>query len=109
MKEQNYGPAEEFPKRLINRDKYHLRHYLVDDRDPELRRILHLIRHQHRTFRAFESVDQKSIALYLNRKGWTARAIHDDLVSILSEEAIAYRTVRKYFREAQTGPDDATA
>jgi hypothetical protein len=38
-----------------------------------------------------------------------ARVIHDDLVVTLSEEAIAYGTVRKYLREAQTGPDDATA
>jgi hypothetical protein len=54
-------------------------------------------------------MDQKSIAMYLNRKGCTAQVIHDDLVAILGEEAIAYSTVRKYLREAQTAPDDASA
>jgi hypothetical protein len=54
-------------------------------------------------------MDHKSIALYFNRKGWMARVIHDDLVVTLGEEAIAYSTVTKYLREAQTGPDDATA
>jgi hypothetical protein len=54
-------------------------------------------------------MDQKSIVLYLNRKGWTARVIHDDLVATLGEKAIADSTVTKYVREAQTGLDDATA
>jgi hypothetical protein len=36
-----------------------------------------------------------------------ARVIHDDLVATLGEEAIAYSTVTKYLREAQTGRDDA--
>jgi hypothetical protein len=52
-------------------------------------------------------MDQKSIVLYLNRKGSVARVIHDDLVATLGEEAIAYSTVRKYLHEAQTGRDDA--
>jgi hypothetical protein len=34
------------------------------------------------------------------------QVIHDDLVATLGEEAIAYSTVTKYLREAQTGPDD---
>jgi hypothetical protein len=54
-------------------------------------------------------MDQRSVVLSLNRKGWMAPVIHDDLVATLGEEAIAYSTVTKYFREAQTGPDDATA
>jgi hypothetical protein len=54
-------------------------------------------------------MDQRSIVLYRNRKGWMARVIHNDLVATLGEEAIAYRTVTKYLREVQTGPDDATA
>jgi hypothetical protein len=54
-------------------------------------------------------MDQKSIVLYLNRKGWMARIIHDDRVATLGKEAIAYSTVMKYLSEAHTGPDDATA
>jgi hypothetical protein len=54
-------------------------------------------------------MDQKSVVLYLNRKGWMARVIHDDLVATLGEEAIAYSNMTKYLREAQTSPDDATA
>jgi hypothetical protein len=52
-------------------------------------------------------MDQKSIVLYLNRKGWLTRVIHDDLVATLGEEAIAYSIVTKYLREAQIGRDDA--
>jgi hypothetical protein len=52
-------------------------------------------------------MDQRSIVLYLNRNGWMARVIHDDLVATLGEEGVAYSTVRKYLHEAQTGLDDA--
>jgi hypothetical protein len=45
---------------------------------------------------------QKSIVLYLNRKGWTAQIMRDDLVATLGEEPFAYRTVTKCFREAQS-------
>jgi hypothetical protein len=93
---------------LIHPDKYCLRQYLVDEPDPEPRRILHLIRTQNRPFRNPECMDQKSIVLYLNRKGWMGRVIHDDLVATLGEEAISDSTVTKYLREAQTGRDDAT-
>jgi hypothetical protein len=98
-KEQNCGPANKFPKRFIHLDKYRLRQYLVDKPDPELRRILHLVRHYNRQFRDSEGMDEKSIAFYLNRKGWTARLIPDDLVSILDEEAIPCSNVRKYLRD----------
>jgi hypothetical protein len=54
-------------------------------------------------------MDQRSIVLYLNMKGWMTRVIHDDLVGTLDEEAITYSSVAKYLREAQTGPDDATS
>jgi hypothetical protein len=54
-------------------------------------------------------MDQRSIVLYLNRKGWMARVIQDDLVATLGDERIAYSTVTKYLREVQTGPDNATA
>jgi hypothetical protein len=53
-------------------------------------------------------MDQRAIDLYLNRKGWMARVIHDDLISTLGEKAVAYSSVRKSLREVQTGPDDAT-
>jgi hypothetical protein len=33
---------------------------------------------------------QESIVLHLNRKGWTARVIDEDLVATLGEESIAY-------------------
>jgi hypothetical protein len=52
-------------------------------------------------------MDQKSIVLYLNRKSGMTQVIHDDLVATLGEAAIAYSTVTKYLREAQTGRDDA--
>jgi hypothetical protein len=54
-------------------------------------------------------MDQRSLVLYLNRNGWMAQLVHDDLVATLCEEAIAYSTVRKYLHEVQTGPDDAAA
>jgi hypothetical protein len=41
-------------------------------------------------------MDQRSIVLYLNRKGLTAHVIYADLATTLGEEAIAYRTVTKY-------------
>jgi hypothetical protein len=46
--------------------------------------------------------------MYLNRKGWTARVIHNDLVATLGEEAIAYITTMKFLREALISPDDLT-
>jgi hypothetical protein len=51
-------------------------------------------------------MDQRSIVLSLNRKDWMARVIHDDLGATL-DEAIAYRAVTKFLREAQTGRGDA--
>jgi hypothetical protein len=41
--EQNCGPAEEFPQRVIHPDKYHLSQYLVHKPNPGLRPVLHLI------------------------------------------------------------------
>jgi hypothetical protein len=40
-------------------------------------------------------MNQKPIVIDLNRKGWTARVIHPDLVAILCEEVIAYRVMMK--------------
>jgi hypothetical protein len=50
---------------------------------------------------ASESMDPKSIVFYLHMKGWTARAIHDNLVAILGEKLTAYDTVTWYLREAR--------
>jgi hypothetical protein len=107
--ERNCGPAEEFPKSLIHPDKYHLRQYLVDTPNPDLRPVFHLIWHQNYTLRSPGFMDQRLIVPYLKRKGWMARLIHDDLVPTLGEEAITYSTVSTYLHEAQRGPDDATA
>jgi hypothetical protein len=52
-------------------------------------------------------MDQRSIVIYLNRKGWMARVIDDDLVAMLGEEAIAYSTVTNYLRAARIIPHDA--
>jgi hypothetical protein len=94
---------------MIPRDKYLLRQYLVDEPDPELRRIRYLIKHRNRPPRHPEFMNQKSIVLYLNRKGGTAPVMHENLVATLGEEAILYNTVRKYLREAKISPGDPTA
>jgi hypothetical protein len=44
-------------------------------------------------------MDERSIDLYLNRKGLTAQVIHDDLVATLGEEVIAYSTVTNYLTQ----------
>jgi hypothetical protein len=54
-------------------------------------------------------MDQRSILLYLNRKGLTNQVIHDHLVATLGEEAIAYSTKKNYLRAARIIPRDATA
>jgi hypothetical protein len=38
-------------------------------------------------------MDQRTICLYLNKKGLSAKAIHDELVQVLGSDAIAYSTV----------------
>jgi hypothetical protein len=67
---------------MIHTDKYPLRQYLADESDPELRRILHVIKHQNYPFTSPEFMDQKSIVLDFNMKGWMARVIHDDLTCL---------------------------
>jgi hypothetical protein len=54
-------------------------------------------------------MDKQSLLLYLNRKGWTARVIDNDLVPTFGEEAVAYSTVTKYLHEAQISPGEAGA
>jgi hypothetical protein len=87
--EQNCGPAEELPMNMIHPDKYTLRQYLVDKPDAEMKRILHIIRHQNHQLGNPTFRDQRSIVFYRNRQGWTAWVIHDDHVDKLCEEAIA--------------------
>jgi hypothetical protein len=99
--EMDCGRSEEPPMRTKHHDRYSFRQYLVDEPDPDLRRILHLTTHQNRPSRNSEFIDQKSIVLDLIRKSWTVQVIHDDLVATLDEQAIAYSTVMKYLREEQ--------
>jgi hypothetical protein len=54
-------------------------------------------------------MDQRSIVLYLNRKGLAAQVSHDDFVATLREEAIAYSVVTNYLRAARIIPCDATS
>jgi hypothetical protein len=41
-------------------------------------------------------MDQRTICFYLNRKGLSAKAIHDELVQVLGFDVIAYSTVTCY-------------
>jgi hypothetical protein len=47
-------------------------------------------------------MDQKPIVLYLRMKGMALDAIHDDLVRTLGRDAVAYSTMTKYARSAQS-------
>jgi hypothetical protein len=49
-------------------------------------------------------MDQKSIVLYLHMKGMALDAIHEDLVRVLGEKAIASSTVPKCVRSARFPP-----
>jgi hypothetical protein len=49
-------------------------------------------------------MDQKSIVLYLHMKGIALDAIHEDLVRVLGENAIAYSTVTTDVRRARFPP-----
>jgi hypothetical protein len=80
---------EEPPRRTNHPDKCPLRGYLVDKPDPELRPILHFVRHHNLMVRSPQFMDQRSIVLYLNRKGRETQVIHDDLVARFGAEATA--------------------
>jgi hypothetical protein len=43
-------------------------------------------------------MDQHTMCLYLNRKGFSAKVIHDELVQVICSDAIAYSTVTSYMR-----------
>jgi histone-lysine N-methyltransferase SETMAR len=49
-------------------------------------------------------MDQPTIAIYLERKGLSARAIHQDLVATLGQDAVADSTVTRYLREIRFHP-----
>jgi hypothetical protein len=100
--------VEELPRSMIHPDKDPPDSNLVDDPDLERWRMLYFIRHQNCRSRNAEFTDQQSIVLHLNSKGWTTRAIHDDLVAILCEEASAYRTMMKYLRETRISHGNTT-
>jgi hypothetical protein len=54
-------------------------------------------------------MDQRSITIYLERKGLSARTIHDDLVATLRPDAVADRTVTRSLRETRfPQPTDAS-
>jgi hypothetical protein len=43
-------------------------------------------------------MDERSICLYLNRKGLSAREIHEELVQVLGSDAVAYSAITFYLR-----------
>jgi hypothetical protein len=45
-----------------------------------------------------DSMDQRSIAVFLHLKGLSAKAkdVHTELLQVVGPDAIAYSTVRKY-------------
>ena len=49
-------------------------------------------------------LEQRSIVLFLQRKGFTATLIHKELVEVLGSEAVSYSTVTKYLRSELTTP-----
>jgi hypothetical protein len=51
-------------------------------------------------------MDQKGIALYLHmrRMGMSLDAIHEDVMPVLEENAVAYSTVTKYVRSEKLPP-----
>jgi hypothetical protein len=49
-------------------------------------------------------MNQRSIVLFLATKGFSARAVHDELVAVLASDAIAYSTVTKYLWHSRLPP-----
>jgi hypothetical protein len=49
----------------------------------------------------YGTMDQRTICLYLNRKGLSLKAIHDELVQVLGSDIIAYSTVTSYLRASR--------
>jgi hypothetical protein len=61
-----------------------------------------------RTCGAFFTSPDVRMGLDLRRKGWTTRAIHNDLLASLDKRAITYRTVARYLHDVQINFADAT-
>jgi hypothetical protein len=49
-------------------------------------------------------MDQRTIVAYLALKGFSARAIHKDLMATLGRNAMAYSTVARYLHDAHCSP-----
>jgi AraC-like DNA-binding protein len=49
-------------------------------------------------------MDRRSSAIYLDLKGLSVRAIHEDIVTTLGADAMAYSTVTCYLRETRFFP-----
>jgi hypothetical protein len=48
------------------------------------------------TLKCISPIDQKAIVLYLDIRGMSLDAIHEDLTRLLGENPVAYSTVTKY-------------
>jgi hypothetical protein len=46
-------------------------------------------------------MDQRTICLYLSRKGFSAYAIHEELVQLIGSDAITYSTVTYHLRASR--------
>jgi hypothetical protein len=49
-------------------------------------------------------MDQKAIVFYFHMRGMSLDSIHEDLVRVLGENAVAYSTVTKYVRSEKFPP-----
>jgi hypothetical protein len=49
-------------------------------------------------------MDQKAIVLYLHMRGMSLDAIHEDVMRVLGENAVAYSTATKYVRSEKFPP-----
>jgi hypothetical protein len=56
------------------------------------------------TLRFISVTDQKAIVLYLHMRGMLLDAIHEDLMHVLGENAVACSTVTKYVRREKFPP-----
>jgi hypothetical protein len=56
------------------------------------------------TLKFIPLMDQKAIVLYLHIKGMSLDTIHEDLVRVLGDNAVAYSTVTKYVRSERFPP-----
>jgi hypothetical protein len=50
-------------------------------------------------------MDQRSVCWFLEIKGLSTRAIHNELIAVLSYEAVDYSTIMKYLRQRKNRSD----